>query len=332
MLVRPARESDLATLVMLAQKTGGGFTNLPPEPEALEKRLHWSLECLAKEVSMPNGEFYMLVLEQEGQVTGTASLFSKLGTEWPFYSYHVTKLSQTSRDLNKSLSFDVLTPANEFDGFSEVGGLFLDPAFRRGGAGRLLARSRYLFIAQSRARFAEKVVADLRGFQAEDSSWPFWEAIGRYFFEMEFEEADRHNSLAGNQFIADLMPRYPIYAKLLPEAARAAIGKPHKDGMPAYRLLVEEGFRNQGYIDIFDGGPSMSAVIDDLNAVRNSVVSQAKVVDNNGEKYMIAAGSAADFRATIGSVTPCESGAEIATDVVQTLNLSNGEMIRYVAF
>jgi arginine N-succinyltransferase len=332
MLVRPARESDLAALVMLAQKAGGGFTNLPPEPEALEKRLHLSLNCLAKEVSAPHGEFYMLVLEQEGRVTGTSSLFSKLGTEWPFYSYHVTKISQTSRDLNKSLTFDVLTPANEFDGFSEVGGLFLDPAYRRGGAGRLLARSRYLFMAQARARFAEKVVADLRGYQAEDGSWPFWEGIGRHFFEMEFEAADRHNSFSGNQFIADLMPRYPIYAKLLPESARAAMGKPHNEGAAAHRLLVEEGFRNQGYIDIFDGGPSMSAVIDDLIAVRNSVVSHAKINENDGVKSMIAAGSVADFRATIGSVTQNEAGAEVSSDVAQTLNLTNDEMIRYVPF
>ncbi len=332
MLVRPARQTDLAALIALAQKTGGGFTNLPPEPEALEKRLAISLESLAADVTVPNGEFYMLVLEQEGLVTGTASLFSKLGTEWPFYSYHVTKISQTSRELGKSLTFDVLTPANEFDGFSEVGGLFLDPAHRRAGAGRLLARSRYLFIAQARSRFAEKVVADLRGFQAEDGSWPFWEGIGRHFFEMEFEAADRHNSLAGNQFIADLMPRYPIYAKLLPEAARAAMGRPHKDGVPAHRLLLEEGFRNQGYIDIFDGGPSMSAVIDDLVAVRTSSVSPAIIKENDGVQSMIAAGSAATFRATLGTVTQSAIGAEIAPVTASELNISIHEKIRHVKF
>ncbi len=332
MIVRPACMADLPALVALAAKTGGGFTNLPPEPDALEKRLALSIASCAADIAAPAGEFYMLVLEMAGRVTGTASLFSKLGTDWPFYSYRLTKISQTSRELHKSLTSDVLTLVNDFDGYSEVGGLFLDPAHRRAGAGRLLARSRYLFIAQARARFAEKVVADLRGFQADDRSWPFWDGLGRHFFDMEFEAADRHNSLQGNQFIADLMPKYPIYARLLPEATRAAIGKPHRDGVPALKLLMEEGFRDQGYVDIFDGGPSVSAIIDDLAAVRNSIVSAVDIGPAGDSMHLMASGAGTGFRATAAPLAVVAGTAQLSADVLSALNIANGDTVRHVRF
>src|SRR3546814_13187641 len=75
---------------------------------------------------------------------------------------------------------------------------------------------------------------------------------------MSFQEADSFNALHGNQFIADLMPKHPIYTALLRDDARAAIGQVHDSGKPALAMLEAEGFRYDGYIDIFDGGPAGS--------------------------------------------------------------------------
>ena len=47
---------------------------------------------------------------------------------------------------------------------------------------------------------------------------------------MSFQEADEFNAIHGNQFIADLMPKHPIYTAMLPESARAVIGLPHPVG------------------------------------------------------------------------------------------------------
>lgn len=339
--VRVARPEDTEALYQLALKTGGGFTNLPPNRDDIARRVNASAKALARDGAEETsaGDLYMLVLEDaaDNTVFGTASLFTRLGTEWPFYSYKINRLSQTCKELSKSLTSDVLHLVNDFDGCSEVGGLFLEPDRRASGAGRTVARSRYLFVAAHRARFAEKIIADLRGYQAEDGSWPFWEGLGRHFFQMEFEDADRFNSLHGNQFIADLMPKYPIYARLLPPAAQAAIGRPHRDGERAFALLAEEGFRYEGYVDIFDGGPTMTAYVSDLKAVkdhRRATVSDIRRIDSTSSLDVLAcAGHAANFRAARGRLELLPHDAVILDEALAgALDVTPGMEILHVTF
>ena len=265
--VRPVRADDLDALLGLAGLTGGGMTNLPPDRATLAEKIARSEASLRAEIGKPEDEFYLLVLESaQGHVVGTASLFSRLGAKWPFYSYKVSRVTHVSRDLERTFSTRILHLVNDFDGASEVGGLFLHPEARTGGLGALLARSRYMFIAQHRERFGEVVIADLRGWVENDTS-PFWDAVAGPFFGSGFLEADLHNAVHGNQFIADLMPRYPIYTSMLPAAARAAIGRPHENSVPALRLLQAEGFAHEGYCDIFDAGPTVQARTDRIRTV-----------------------------------------------------------------
>jgi arginine N-succinyltransferase len=335
--VRPAILDDLDALYQLALMTGGGFTNLPMDRAALAGRLEKSVESFAKAGDAPDGEMYIVALEAvaSGAVIGTASLFAQLGTEWPFYSYRVNRISQRSLELDKILTSDVLHLVNDFDGASEVGGLFLEPSWRKGGTGRLLARSRYLFIAQARQRFADRVVADLRGYQAEDGSWPFWDGLGRHFFDMPFEAADRFNSLKGNQFIADLMPKYPIYVRLLPPSAQAAIGRPHRDGEPAYKLLLSEGFIAEGYVDIFDAGPTVHARTDHLRGVGQSQTSKIVAIEPLAEYgvALIAAGRLAQFRATAAPLAAhTDATCRITPETAAALGVDLGDEVRHVAF
>ncbi|NHN86747.1 arginine N-succinyltransferase [Acetobacter musti] len=270
-IVRPARPDDLDRLYDLAAHTGGGLLNLPWDRDALRKRLEWTETSFARDISAPENELYLLVLEnsRDGTVAGSACIFSRIGTPWPFYSYKIATHTHVSRELGRTFQTRLLHLVNDFDGASEVGGLFLHPDYRTGGLGSLLARSRYLFIARHRARFADRIIADLRGYVGPEGP-PFWNAVGRIFFGREFAEADHYNALHGNQFIADLMPRYPVYIDLLPEAARAAIGHTHDLAAPARKMLEEEGFAFDGYIDIFDGGPTLSALTDNLRTLRQS--------------------------------------------------------------
>ncbi len=333
LVVRAGTPDDIDALYKLALLTGGGFTNLPANRDGLAKRLQFSYESMKAEIDTPGGELYMLVMEDmaTGEVIGTASLFSKLGSEWPFYSFRITKINQTSKELGKTLSSDVLHLVNDFDGCSEVGGLFLDAARRQSGAGRLLARCRYLFIAQARKRFAERIMADLRGYQDENGQSPFWEGLGRHFFDMDFADADQFNGLHGNQFIADLMPKYPIYTRMMPASAQAAISKPHCEGLGALNLLTHEGFRADGYIDIFDGGPSVHAVIDELRCVKDSKASRIESIADSDQAdiSMIASGSAANFRACMGVVTAHEEGCSLTSQSAKLLGATTGDTIRH---
>jgi len=270
--VRPARPDDLPGLRALADLTGGGFTNLPGDADALYERIAWSERSLAADLGGPVDELYLLVLEEEasGRILGTACIFSNLGVRWPFYSYRITTISLKSRELGRTFRTQVLHLVNDFDGAAEVGGLFLHPEARAGGLGRLLARARYLFMAGHRARFPDRVIAELRGVLDEAGNAPFWDALAGRFFGMSFIEADRFNSIHGNQFIADLMPKYPVYVALLAEEARAVLGVPHPAGRAALALLEAEGFAFTGYVDIFDGGPTVEARVDQLKTLREA--------------------------------------------------------------
>ena len=257
--IRPARADDLDALHALSQHTGPGFTNIPQSYEGMAARLRWHVDSLKTALAAPGDHLYMLLLvDDAGNIGGTAMLFAEIGIEWPFYSYHITRYAQTSKALKRTITSELLNLTTEFSGASEVGGLFLREDLRAGGTGlgNLLARARYLFIAQHRARFGDRLIAELRGWLTPEGQSPFWDALGRPFFEMGFPEANRFNTENGNQFIADLMPKHPVYTVMLPESARAVMGKPHDIGAPAMRLLEREGFRYDRYIDIFDGGPT----------------------------------------------------------------------------
>ena len=202
--VRAARASDIDALLDLARLTGGGFTNLPADRDSLAERLAWSDASYARPDSPPEDELYILLLEQTStrRIGGCGMVFSRIGARWPFYSYKLGTLSQTSRELGRTFALPFLSLVSDHDGASEVGGLFLHPDLRTGGLGRLLARSRYLFIAQHRDRFGHKMLAELRGVLDEDGNSPFWDALGRQFFGMTFPEADHFNAINGSPMIA----------------------------------------------------------------------------------------------------------------------------------
>jgi arginine N-succinyltransferase len=211
----------------------------------------------------------------------------------------------------------------------------VDAAVRGAAAGRLTARARYLFLAEHRDWFGRQVISDMRGYQDAQGESPVWEALGREFYRMDFTEADRMNAVVGNQFIADLSPKHPIYASLLPRPAREALGRPHDDGRRAMALLLEEGFRNEGYVDIFDGGPTLFANIDDLKAVRGSVVSAVAAIRHleGPAKHLVGAGSGPGFRAARGALAPApDGGVDLDETLAAALGAGVGDTVRHVAF
>ncbi len=332
--VRAARGSDLGALLGLARLTGGGFTNLPADETSLAERLAWSDASYARSTETPEDELYILLLEQRGtgRIGGCAMVFSRIGARWPFYSYKLGVLSQTSRELGRTFALPFLSLVSDHDGASEVGGLFLHPDLRTGGLGRLLARSRYLFIAQHRARFGDKMLAELRGVLDDDGNSPFWDALGRQFFGMTFPEADSFNAINGSQFIADLMPKHPIYTALLPKSARDVIGLPHPKGRAALAMLEAEGFSFDNYVDIFDGGPTVTARTDQLRSVREARLATVERLCPTGsgfERALLATGRLTEFRAWLGHVGIDECA--LPAGEAEAMGVQVGDEIRHVA-
>lgn len=301
-VLRPVVSDDLDAVTALATAGGSGLTNLPPDRDMLASRIMASERAIADAAAREAGAAIMLVVERDARVVAVSGIFPRVGAEWPFYSYRLTRQANRSPAVGRLNAQTLLNLVNDFDGEAEVGMLFVDPAMRGGALGALAARGRYLFMSAHRDWFGRRVIAELRGWQDADGNSPVWEAIGRHFYGMDFHEADRTGALTGNQFIADLGPRYPLYLSLLPPAAQTALGRPHDDGRPAFEMLIHEGFYAGGYVDIFDGGPTVVADIDAVKTVRETRrVAMAGVADG-GARSLVAVGSGANFRVARGEV------------------------------
>lgn len=323
--------SDLDAVLRLAEAGGSGLTNLPPDRDALAARIGSAEHAIGDSAAREAGAAIMLVADLDGEIAATGMVFARVGAEWPFYSYRLTRQASVSRSLGRTKAQMLLNLTNDFDGETEVGGLFVDPSRRGLALGRLMARARYLFVAMHRPWFANRIIAELRGYQDGDGRAPVWEAIGRNFYDMDFQEADRTGALHGNQFIADLGPRYPIYMSMLPTEAQAACGRPHDEGRPARDMLLAEGFRDEGYVDIFDGGPTLVADIDALRAVREAERRTVRFEREPGIELLTGCGKGATFRATNGGVTRVdEDTVDIAPPLARRLGIAAGDEITIV--
>jgi arginine N-succinyltransferase len=188
-------------------------------------------------------------------------------------------------------------------------------------------------MAAAPERFSDRVLAELRGVVDDQGVSPFWECLGRHFFRMDFAEADRLSATTDNQFICDLMPKYPIYVDLLPPEAREVIGRCHSDGVGAYKLLQWEGFEFDRTVDIFDGGPLVAAQRRHIRTIQESRMVTLEVGDtgSDGEarQGLLSSNRLPDFRVTLGRfVRREESGLVVPADVLDALKLKPGALGR----
>ena len=337
-IIRAARPDDVQPMYEMAKRTGGGFTNLPPDRTALAAKLERSAVAFARTEDEVVDDLFVFVLEnvETGEVRGTCQIFAAVGQKWPFYSYRIGALTQHSEELGRTFRADILNLSTDLEGTTEVGGLFLHPGERSGGQGMLIARSRYLFIRNHRERFHDKTLAELRGVIDEAGGSPFWDGVAGRFFGMNFQDADEFNGKHGNQFIADLMPKHPVYIAMLPENARAVIGVPHPSGRAAMRMLEEEGFAWEKYVDIFDGGPTMTVRTDQIRSVHDAVDSRISGIDDrlgdhkDGEKRLVTVGRLSDFRTAYGWVE--FEGDEVRLDpgCARLLGVEAGDTVTHV--
>ncbi|KAA3619030.1 MAG: arginine N-succinyltransferase [Proteobacteria bacterium] len=271
LVIRPANLGDLDQLLDISTATGPGMTSMPADRDMWERRLRQS-EASFSESSADTGNTYFMVLEdtESGVIAGSTAIYTGIGRKRPFYSYKVSTLVNYSSTLDRTVTHRVLHLVNDYTGATEIGSLYLAPEYRRDRNGAFISRSRYLLLAGLRDRFANVVIAEMRGWQDTDGESPFWEHLGKKFFGLAFENADYMNAVNGTQFISDLMPRYPIYVDLLAREAREVIGKPHTDSARALSLLLREGFYFADYVDIFDGGPTVQCRTDDIRSVQDA--------------------------------------------------------------
>jgi arginine N-succinyltransferase len=278
-VVRVVQTGDLDALVGLAGETGPGLTSFKPDRAALEARIARSSRTLDNHAA-PHEQGYLFVMEDSatGDIAGVCGIETAVGLDQPFYNYRVSTVVHASQDLGIWTLMRALNISHDLTGYAEVCSLFLSPRYRASGVGGLLSRSRFMFIAQFRERFPQRICAEMRGhFDAEGTS-PFWRAVGSHFYQIDFNAADYLSSHGRKSFLAELMPRFPVYVDLLPEEAQECVGLTHSDTLPARKMLEAEGLRYENHVDIFDAGPVLECHIADLRTVRESVVVPVEIV------------------------------------------------------
>jgi arginine N-succinyltransferase len=264
-------------------------------------------------------------------ICGTCGIFSKIGGYDPFYAYRIETTVHQSDFLNVRKEIRTLHLLSQHNGPSEIGSLFLSAAHRGGGNGRLLSLSRFLFMADHLAYFDPVDIAEMRGVFDNQGRSPFWDAIGHHFFDIDFPKAD-YLSMVNKRFIADLMPKHPIYIPLLPKTAQDVIGEVHEHTRPALKILQDEGFTLAGLVDIFEGGPNVQCSLREIRAIRESKrATITHIVQHKleSEPYLVS-NAAHDFRCAHGAITISDGGVTLQHDMAAALNVQAGQAIRYV--
>jgi arginine N-succinyltransferase len=335
MIIRPVRSEDIDALEYLANSAKVGLTTLPPDRKLLEKKIIASQDAFAAERNEPGNDHYLFVLEdgKTGVAVGTAGIVAAVGISEAFYSYRVGTVVHASRELGVYNKISTLYLSNDYTGSTELRSLFLDPAYRKDKNGKLLSKSRFLFMAELPHRFAQKVIAEMRGYSDENGRSPFWEGLGRRFFSMDFSQADFLTGIGDKHFIAELMPKHPVYANLLSEKTQAVIGRVHESTKPALMILEKEGFGYQGYVDIFDAGPTVEAQLKEVRAIRDSVTLPITIgaMPTEGEYHLISNRKLKEFRCCLAQL-PMTKGSEIAVDEIlaEALGLGSRDTVRVV--
>jgi arginine N-succinyltransferase len=321
-VVRPVEIADIAALEALAAVTMPGVHTLPKTREKIAASVERSIASFAAHVDIPSEESYLFVLESllDKSIFGTAAIFASAGSNGTYFSFRNDVIQQVSRDLNISHSVHALTLCSELTGYSQLSGFCLQDLAHAGVEAALLSRARLLFAALAPQRFGDRFFVPLAGITDPDGESPFWDAVGRKFFQMDFLEAERVIGGARNRtLIVELMPHYPVYVPLLPGAAQAAMGQIHPSGEVPFHLLTEEGFEADDYIDIFDGGPILQAHKQALRSFTAAMLRRVAAPNPDPAapepvalvNYAIASGMGADFRAAIVCCAALEADAEI---------------------
>lgn len=335
MFLRPATRADHAAVLALAKQAGFGMTSLPPDADVLREKIEDSVASF-NGTQKPGQESFFFVLEddeKDGYIAGTCGIKAHIGLKEPFYSYKLTTITQVSNQLNIFSKQTILQVTNDLTGATEVGALFLEPSHRRDRMGKMMSLARFLFIASFPKHFAEQVIAEMRGVHDAEGNAPFYNALPRKFFEIPFAKADYINATKGNQFINDLMPKYPVYLSLLPKSAQAVVGKVNQASEPAKAMLERQGFKYTGYIDIFDGGPTLIAERDAIDVVASSKVSTVARIEDLPEetaKFMVGNTAYESFRCTAGRAKMLEGGElHITPRLARRLNVKLGDTVRH---
>lgn len=336
LVMRPAQVADLQQVQRLAADSPVGVTSLPDDAERLREKILASEASFAAEVSFNGEESYFFVLEDTdtGRLVGCSAIVASAGFSEPFYSFRNETFVHASRSLSIHNKIHVLSLCHDLTGNSLLTSFYVERELVNTPIAELNSRGRLLFMASHPERFADAVVVEIVGYSDEQGQSPFWNAIGRNFFDLDYTEAEKLSGLKSRTFLAELMPHYPIYVPLLPDDAQEAMGQVHPRAQITFDILMRDGFESDNYVDIFDGGPALHARTSGIRSIAQS--RQVPVRIGEGGKgnrgYLVTNGQLQDFRAIVVELdwVPGKP-VTLNQQAAEALGIGEGASVRLVA-
>ena len=331
--VRPARHEDVPGIERLLAQMDVRVSTLPVDRDKLAEKISQSCLAFEGDPSVAGRERYLFVLEdtESGEILGTSGIDRCAGNGAPFYNYRMDELIHSSHQLGVFNTVPVLYMTHELTGRSLLCSLTFDKQKVDQAGRELLSRARFLFMHLNAERFDPRVIVEIQGVQTPEGQSPFWDSLGRHFFDMDFATADYYSSIKSKTFIAEMMPAHPIYVSQLTDAAREAIGQPHPAASANCQLLHREGFRIGKYIDIFDGGPTLEASLDQINTVKHARSKQVRLTPGTmGLSYLMGVQQENGFVATLVKLTDGMGDVlRVPERAAQMLELNDGDQVIY---
>ncbi|MFY0728998.1 arginine N-succinyltransferase [Pseudomonas sp. NFX15] len=336
LVLRPVELADLPQLQRLARESLVGVTSLPDDRERLREKILDSCASFDKDIAAHGPESYCFVLEDQTtrRLLGCSEILATAGFSEPFYSLRNRHFTSASRELNIEHDVPALSVCHDLSGHTLLRGLHVDATQVCSAHSELLSRARLLFIAAHARRFCDAVITEIVGYSSDEGHSPFWDAVGKHFFDLPYAEAERLCGLQSRTFLADLMPQYPIYVPMLPQEAQDCIGAIHPEGQEAFDILEREGFETNSYVDLFDGGPTLYARTSAIRSIAHSqrgVISSGPVIDARG-RYLVSNDGLKDYRAIVADLDyTAGQPVTLDTTLCEALNVTTGCPIRLIA-
>ena len=268
-IIRAVAREDLQQLTDLAKQFN--LLNLPGDKKILAEKIARSEASFAGDLPNDKAE-YVFVAEdlEENMVVGSSLIIAKHGNEEvPHCYFKILKRDHFSQDLGLGFIHQVLRFQTDADGPTEIGGLLVDKMYRRRPErlGKQISLSRFVYMALNPDRFEQRILCELTPPLTEEGRSEFWEALGRRFTGLPYQEADML-SQTNKEFIEALFPEEDIYLTLLDAKARLVLGRVGEATKPAQHLLESIGFEYLDEVDPFDGGPHYGAKTKDVLPVK----------------------------------------------------------------
>jgi arginine N-succinyltransferase len=328
-LIRAVRHDDLGQLFDLAKQFN--LLNLPGDKRVLSAKIDRSEQSFAGKLAREQAE-YVFVLEdlEEKLIVGSSLILAKHGNEKvPHCFFKILKKDHFSQDLGIGFIHQVLRFQLDTDGPTEIGGLLVDKSYRRRPEklGKQISLTRFLYMGVHPEKFEERVLCELTPPLTEEGRSEFWEALGRRFTGLPYQEADLL-SQSHKEFIESLFPEEDIYLSLLDSKARLVLGRVGEATKPAQHLLESIGFEYLDEVDPFDGGPHYGCKTRNILPVKQGRrLRVAEFSDVSYREHYLVATTGDDFRCMLTPIDVRDGEVALPTKVRTHLGVENAEEV-----